>query len=608
MSSSEILVDLDATPVDFTELPPSKLCCRSCKKVLRNPHGSKCCNAIFCKKCVKTSKCSACGVASPEVVFDELAQRSINELYVRCFYVADGCLWFGRLEHLPQHIAMENANGCVFASLACPYECGGKYSRKVLKEHMNTRCSKRPYDCEYCGKYSGTYEGAELDHFTECLMYPVPCPNKCPQQTVPRSKLDFHVKNECEHQENVSCHFEFAGCRTKLQRKDMITHLEENLVDHVTLFTTAFMEHKKEVEDKMATVPRMVIQEASGKSGEIDSSVEELLKEKDQEIRRLKIEIQQVRKDKDDQINTMQVAVNGLKKSLELQETRLSLAESQNHTLMKQVGRLRQFVPSPLPITFTINKFEQLRQNNKWWYSRPFYSHVGGYKLGMFVFCNGVMDGKGTHLSVFVYLVRGEYDEELDWPFRGSVVVHLLNQRGDRGHYQKVIRFTDDTPAAVCNQVKEAEMAKEGNGPTQFISHADLTYNAERDIEFLRDDCIKVRLVSISLKGHTKAPSSSGTSSTPVRKFPSQFKIHDKAPSVSLDDEVKSPPPTPPHKSSHHSSVTSSPLTNGNHTPTSENHTSNNVSNGLPSTPSPTRTEDSSPDDLAKIQSVSIDL
>jgi len=29
--------------------------------------------------------------------------------------------------------------------------------------------------------------------------------------------------------------------------------------------------------------------------------------------------------------------------------------------------------------------------------------------------------GKGTHISVYIHLMRGEYDEFLQWPFHGDV-------------------------------------------------------------------------------------------------------------------------------------------------------------------------------------------
>ena len=61
--------------------------------------------------------------------------------------------------------------------------------------------------------------------------------------------------------------------------------------------------------------------------------------------------------------------------------------------------------------------------------SLPFYTPEG-YKLQCYMDCNGEGQGKGTHLSVFVCILKGEYDAMLPWPFVkeiccGRYVIHL---------------------------------------------------------------------------------------------------------------------------------------------------------------------------------------
>ena len=38
------------------------------------------------------------------------------------------------------------------------------------------------------------------------------------------------------------------------------------------------------------------------------------------------------------------------------------------------------------------------------------------------VYANGLGRGEGTHVSVYAYLMRREFDDLLKWPFRDSVV------------------------------------------------------------------------------------------------------------------------------------------------------------------------------------------
>ncbi|XP_044275572.1 TNF receptor-associated factor 1-like [Varanus komodoensis] len=61
-------------------------------------------------------------------------------------------------------------------------------------------------------------------------------------------------------------------------------------------------------------------------------------------------------------------------------------------------------------------------------YSPFFYTSRYGYKLRLKLFLNGDGTGAGTHLSVFLVLMKGEYDFLLKWPFRHKVTFTLLDQ------------------------------------------------------------------------------------------------------------------------------------------------------------------------------------
>lgn len=54
-------------------------------------------------------------------------------------------------------------------------------------------------------------------------------------------------------------------------------------------------------------------------------------------------------------------------------------------------------------------------------YSQPFYTGYFGYKMCARVYLNGDGMGKGTHLSLFFVVMRGEYDALLPWPFKQKV-------------------------------------------------------------------------------------------------------------------------------------------------------------------------------------------
>eukprot|EP00071_Canis_lupus_P022849 XP_013973438.1 TNF receptor-associated factor 1 isoform X2 [Canis lupus familiaris] len=61
-------------------------------------------------------------------------------------------------------------------------------------------------------------------------------------------------------------------------------------------------------------------------------------------------------------------------------------------------------------------------------FSPAFYTAKYGYKLCLRLYLNGDGTGKRTHLSLFIVIMRGEYDALLPWPFRNKVTFMLLDQ------------------------------------------------------------------------------------------------------------------------------------------------------------------------------------
>ena len=71
--------------------------------------------------------------------------------------------------------------------------------------------------------------------------------------------------------------------------------------------------------------------------------------------------------------------------------------------------------PVVFPTALTMTNFEQYKIDRDRWYSQPFYTHPQGYKVCLSVVANGSGKGKGTYVSVFAYLMRGEFDDHLKW-------------------------------------------------------------------------------------------------------------------------------------------------------------------------------------------------
>ena len=65
-------------------------------------------------------------------------------------------------------------------------------------------------------------------------------------------------------------------------------------------------------------------------------------------------------------------------------------------------------------------------------YSAPFYTSRQGCKACLRLYMDGDGCGRNTHLSFFLTVMKGEYDPLLQWPFRHTVTLTLLDQDGGK--------------------------------------------------------------------------------------------------------------------------------------------------------------------------------
>ena len=140
---------------------------------------------------------------------------------------------------------------------------------------------------------------------------------------------------------------------------------------------------------------------------------------------------------------------------------------------------------------FTLTEFSKRKQFNNKHYSPPFYTCHDGYKFCLEVDANGFDSGKDTHVSVYLTLMAGEFDDQLKWPFIGSIHVEFFNWRRDGGHYKKTMHFVAGSRLV---KVSEAAMYGHGKGYHQFIAHSSLAYDSTCDTEYLQEDCLRFRV------------------------------------------------------------------------------------------------------------------
>ena len=269
------------------------------------------------------------------------------------------------------------------------------------------------------------------------------------------SGLEEHINEEetqlvgCQFAE-IQCEFHFAGCKFHSTRKDMATHMSEQLSSHTELLT--------------------------GKMNDC-SLIEQLTK------------------------------------SLQHKD-KIICSLQEKLTSVQREGASRkdeQPIPSePIRIDkrFTMEKFQEYKENDSQWYSEPFYTHDRGYKMCLRVDANGYDKASGTHLSLYTCFMKGEFDHELPWPFYGQIVVELLNQSADDHHHEYTIYY-DHSTTEYAGRMRIGKRSR-GWGNSRFVSHAKLLKKSGPKVQYLKDDCLKFRVREVHL--HTGGKVSTITS------------------------------------------------------------------------------------------------
>ena len=528
---------------EFVEPPPKQLQseCPICLQILLEPYIVDCCGYSFCAACIERvgkdgKPCPHCNQPGYTTLVNKGLKRTLNEFRVYCSHRLSGCEWEGELGKLDEHLNSDplperQLEGCPFAVIECPH-CKEGVHRYKIAGHQLERCPQRPYTCEYCSEYKSTFEDVAHSHWPECKCFLLPCPNECTPSGsgLQRQDFDLHVKEECPLTV-VQCELHHAGCKVALPRKDMADHIKNDSIAHIYLLAAENHRLSKRLLEKEEQICLLTQQNAEleEKTTKQSQDLREKVTSQSQVLTRTNQELTQTKHE------LMQIITS---QSLELTRTKQELAQkvasqSQELTLVKQeltqkatsqdqklelvklkeaqrqaIDRLQTQQQHDLrelrtdvemqhivPVTMKMAGFDKLKKEDTDWYSRPFYTGMGGYKMCLNVDANGWGAANGTHISVFTYLMRGEFDSHLKWPFRGTITFQLVNQLEDKEHHTDSNAYKDATPDFA--QVDGERSV--GWGSPKFLPHCELGLSVANNHQYLKDDCLIFRIVSVKL-------------------------------------------------------------------------------------------------------------
>ncbi|KAM7441510.1 hypothetical protein ABFA07_009398 [Porites harrisoni] len=162
--------------------------------------------------------------------------------------------------------------------------------------------------------------------------------------------------------------------------------------------------------------------------------------------------------------------------------------------LDKRVGDLEKIANSQLiwRIEDYTRKLKEAKAGNSdTLFSPTFTTSKHGYRLCASVCLNGDGKGKGTHMSVFISVLRGAFDALLKWPFDYRVTFYLLDQDDDHTH-RKHIKFTIKPNPCPENEPFLGRPKLEKNasfGGAKFAKHEEIETR-----NYLKDDTIFLKI------------------------------------------------------------------------------------------------------------------
>ena len=179
-----------------------------------------------------------------------------------------------------------------------------------------------------------------------------------------------------------------------------------------------------------------------------------------------------------------------MREHLRMMMSLMQLKEPPASAIVATTAKQLEYVVNLPPLEFTIIDFTKKKECNAEWISPVFYSHPDGYKLCLVVYPNGIPNGKGTHVSVFVgQALDSKENKSLDI----NVEVHLLNWRKDEGHHEVILSFT-----SLCHLLSR-ENIRLSPMRILFIPHSSLSYNSATNTEYLQNDCVRLRVSKVIL-------------------------------------------------------------------------------------------------------------
>uniref|UniRef100_T1DBK6 TRAF-4 n=1 Tax=Dendrocoelum lacteum TaxID=27895 RepID=T1DBK6_9PLAT len=417
--------------------------CVMCQDILLDAIQTDC-GCRYCKECIDNylengeKECVAeyedCRSVITSYIYDRATNKEISLLKVKCLY--EGCVFEDTLKSIKGHLDF-----CEYRNEMCSL-CGMEYIIKEESNHLANECLLREVLCQYCRTLLTFKEYNESHLCFEsrdlCGKYEAICPYGCTGE----SKVNLlHHRKSCENKP-LECPLHVFDCKQLIPKDQMTEHLNTSSYEHTLTIVTELRKLEKQnkhMEERM----NILIEE------------NQLLKA------------------------TLEVMKLDLPKNSGSISRDTSLKRA-NKTIFRN-GKYM----------WKIKSFSKLRENamrgkNPTILSEAFYTSDFGYKMCMKIYPCGDGVGKGTHLSIFFVIMKGDYDDILPWPFKNKVIITIFDD------FSKSTNLSDTfkpDPKSICYQRPEEEY-NIASGSPKFISFSELKNFLKKDTLYIQINVI----------------------------------------------------------------------------------------------------------------------
>lgn len=448
-----------------------KFVCNYCSKILKDPVQSFC-GHRFCRACIEgvaqkgsENRCKQCeneGVTDDysllnenQMFPDNAVKREMSSLNVQC--INPSCNWHGKFRGYEDH-----ASVCQFRLVTCP-TCGKtNIPQSQLASHMK-ECQPSVVCPAGCGEMDMTtnirhLEAKAGEHLTWLM-------NRF------QALAQQFEKSSQEQQKTTS---DFTNRVTALERQ-VVDVINNGLVGNRTQMAEAIQAATGPISSKC--------QQLEVKTNTFEGICTVLHKEIEKLIQNME-RFEHNRRAMTDKIDALEHKNRTLERTLAVKE--ITLAE-QDLRLQSLESASYDGVLVWKITEFSQKKAEAMRGQSISIYSPAFYTGRRGYKMCARVYPNGDGMGKGSHLSLFFVLMKGNFDAILSWPFKQRVTFCLINQQGG-DHIMDSFR-PDQTSSSFKRPTSDMNIA---SGCPLFVRLDDLT-NPKNG--YMKDDTMFIKVI-----------------------------------------------------------------------------------------------------------------